>query len=71
MNVKGDEWKPMPFLVYGILAVCGAFSTIILPETLNRKLPETINDVQNFKISTKNLKKQESVEKKLIDETMS
>lgn len=63
----------MPFLVYGILAVCGAFSTYFLPETLNRKLPETIDDVNSFKLrSTKfYIKKQESVEKKLIDETES
>ncbi|CAF0795542.1 unnamed protein product [Brachionus calyciflorus] len=66
-----NGWRPMPFLIFGICAVSGACSTIFLPETLNRKLPETIEEAQSFKKEKTKLKHDISVEAKLINETVS
>lgn len=44
INVLGETWKPIPFIVFGSLALMAGFMTLVLPETLNQKLPETIED---------------------------
>ncbi|KAK2176140.1 hypothetical protein NP493_680g00020 [Ridgeia piscesae] len=41
-------WGPMPFLLYGITAVTASLSTLILPETLNETLPDTLEDGEDF-----------------------
>lgn len=48
INVLSDIWKPMPLMIFGSLAfVCGLLS-LYLPETLNKKLPETIEEGESF-----------------------
>ena len=41
-------WVPGPFLVYGVLSVVGALVSIVFPETRNKKLPETLEEAENF-----------------------
>jgi OCT family organic cation transporter-like MFS transporter 4/5 len=44
----GDHWRPLPLLIYGALALCGGLLSLLLPETLNKKLPDTIEDGELF-----------------------
>ena len=44
----GDYWPPGPLIVYGILAFSAGMLSLLLPETLNKKLPETIEDGEHF-----------------------
>ena len=46
--VKGDFGVALPSLVFGILSVVAGIFALSLPETLNKKLPETITDAKNF-----------------------
>ena len=43
-----DYWRPGPLIVYGLLAFSAGMLSLLLPETLNKKLPETIEDGENF-----------------------
>ena len=43
-----DYWRPGPLIVYGLLAFSAGTLSLLLPETLNKKLPETIEDGENF-----------------------
>lgn len=48
VNVLTDIWTPLPMLVFGTISfVCGLLS-LYLPETLNKKLPETIEEGEQF-----------------------
>lgn len=48
INLLADVWKPFPLIIFGSLSlVCGLLS-LFLPETLNKKLPETIEEGENF-----------------------
>lgn len=38
--------KTLPLVLFGILTLIGGFLTIMLPETLGRKLPDNIDDVE-------------------------
>uniref|UniRef100_A0A182N5I8 Major facilitator superfamily (MFS) profile domain-containing protein n=1 Tax=Anopheles dirus TaxID=7168 RepID=A0A182N5I8_9DIPT len=47
-NLLGDYWQPLPLLIFGALAFVGGVLSLLLPETHNQKLPETIADGENF-----------------------
>ena len=40
--------RPLPLLIYGGSAVAAGLLTLMLPETLNRKLPETLAEGEEF-----------------------
>ena len=40
--------KQLPLLVFGIISVIAGFFALPLPETRQRPLPETIEDVENY-----------------------
>jgi hypothetical protein len=46
--MAADYWRPAPLIVYGLLAFSAGTLSLLLPETLNKKLPETIEDGENF-----------------------
>lgn len=41
-----DIWQPFPNVIYGIAAIISGTVAFLLPETLNAKLPETIEDIE-------------------------
>ncbi|CAD5114726.1 DgyrCDS3769 [Dimorphilus gyrociliatus] len=43
-----NVWKPLPTTIFGLFATLSGLFTFLLPETLNRKLPETIEEGENF-----------------------
>lgn len=46
MIILSDVWSPLPMVIFGGLIFVGGLLAIMLPETLNRKLPETISDIE-------------------------
>lgn len=48
INLLGEVWKPFPLIIFGVLAFAGGLLSLFLPETLNKTLPETIEDGENF-----------------------
>ncbi|XP_075239117.1 solute carrier family 22 member 15-like [Convolutriloba macropyga] len=39
-----EIWEPLTFLLFGILAIAGGLMALLLPETHNQPLPDSIND---------------------------
>ncbi|KAG5876061.1 hypothetical protein JTB14_016803 [Gonioctena quinquepunctata] len=48
MNILTHVWQPLPLLIYGSLTLAGGILSLVLPETLNKKLPETIEEGEAF-----------------------
>ncbi|TMW53321.1 hypothetical protein DOY81_001621 [Sarcophaga bullata] len=48
LNLLGQIWKPLPLIICGALAFAGGLFSLMLPETRNRPMPETIEDGENF-----------------------
>ena len=46
--VLGEQisWPVLPFFAFGISGMLGSLTALILPETLNRELPERIADAE-------------------------
>lgn len=40
--------RSLPLTLFGIIAFVGGILTLFLPETLNTKLPETVEDAENL-----------------------
>ncbi|CAB3375688.1 Hypothetical predicted protein [Cloeon dipterum] len=57
-----DVWKPLPLIVIGTLALLAGVSSLILPETLRKTLPETIEDGEQFGRRSKGEVKNEVIE---------
>ncbi|XP_034186659.1 organic cation transporter [Osmia lignaria lignaria] len=55
-----EIWMPLPFVIFGSCVLSGGMLSLLLPETLNKKLPESIQDGELFgkKISKKKKKHQ-------------
>ena len=46
--ISGDIAKAIPLIIFGVANFVGAALCATLPETLNKKLPDTIDDANNF-----------------------
>lgn len=46
--------RSLPLTLFGIIAFVGGILTLFLPETLNTKLPETVEDAENLGRKTMN-----------------
>lgn len=44
----GHIGRQLPLAIFGVLSIAGGFLALPLPETRNRPLPETIDDVENY-----------------------
>jgi len=45
---KSDVWRPLPSLIFGVLGVVSGGLVSLLPETMNHKLPDTIQEAEQF-----------------------
>ena len=41
-------WKPLPYIATGSLALLAAFLSLWLPETRNRRLPQSLEEGERF-----------------------
>lgn len=48
LNLLGQIWKPLPLIICGGLAFLGGLLSLMLPETRNKLMPETIEDGEKF-----------------------
>ena len=46
--ILSEFWKPLPFVLFGVLSIAGGLLVIILPETKGKNLPETIQEGEQF-----------------------
>ena len=44
----GDYWEPLPLIIFGSSSVIAGFLSLLFPETKGQKLPETIEEGENF-----------------------
>ncbi|KAK0182728.1 hypothetical protein PV327_000834 [Microctonus hyperodae] len=56
VNYLSEIWAPFPLVIFGSCALTGGLVSLLLPETLNKKLPETIQDGELFGLKDKDLK---------------
>ncbi|KAG6798133.1 organic cation transporter protein [Apis mellifera caucasica] len=54
-----EIWMPLPFVIFGSCVLFGGAMSLLLPETLNKKLPESIQDGELFGMKSKKIKKQQ------------
>lgn len=60
VNYLSEIWTPLPLVIFGSCALTGGMMSLLLPETLNKKLPESIQDGELFgKKPSKKKKKQQ------------
>lgn len=48
INISAEIFTPLPLLIFGLLALAAVVFALFLPETHNKKLPDTIEDGENF-----------------------
>ncbi|XP_017772586.1 PREDICTED: organic cation transporter protein-like [Nicrophorus vespilloides] len=55
MPLLSQIWKPLPLVLFGIMGTISAFLSLLFPETLNTKLPDTIEEAINIGKSTEEI----------------
>lgn len=48
INALSAKWQPFPLIIFGTMAFVSGLLSLLLPETLNKKLPETIEEGERF-----------------------
>lgn len=57
-----EIWMPLPFVIFGTCVLLGGMLSLLLPETLNKKLPESIQDGELFGKKTSKKKKKHQLD---------
>lgn len=68
INLLSDVWKPFPMIIFGVMAFIGGLLSLFLPETLNKSLPETIEDGENFGKKGQDVEVQNADELKVLQD---
>ncbi|XP_069327619.1 organic anion transporter 3 [Eulemur rufifrons] len=63
VKITGEVQPFIPNVIYGITALLGGSAALFLPETLNRPLPETIEDLEKWSLRAKEPKQEPEAEK--------
>nr|XP_004656503.2 solute carrier family 22 member 8 isoform X2 [Jaculus jaculus] len=63
VKITGEMQPFVPNIIYGTTALLGGSAAFLLPETLNKPLPETIEDMQNWQQQAKPVKQEPEAEK--------
>ena len=45
---QGHVWLPLPYIIYGVFALLACAASSLLPETLGKVLPETIEEAEEM-----------------------
>ena len=53
VDILGKVSPGIPAVIFGISSVLAGLAAMVLPETLNQKLPETVADVEAWKKPSK------------------
>lgn len=48
ISVEGDMAKAMPLIIFGLATIGAGLLALLLPETLNKELPETVEDAVRY-----------------------
>lgn len=67
VNHLSEIWIPLPLVIFGSCALFGGLMSLLLPETLNKKLPESIQDGELFGKKPSKKKKQQLMLEQLND----
>ncbi|XP_053970252.1 organic cation transporter protein [Hylaeus volcanicus] len=63
-----EIWMPLPFVIFGSCVLLGGMMSLLLPETLNKKLPESIQDGELFGKKTPKKKKKQQLDIEQLNE---
>ena len=53
VDILGAISAGIPTLIFGVFSLVAGLLALLLPETLNKELPETVDDVENWNKSKK------------------
>ena len=43
-----NVWLPLPSVLFGVIAISAGLLSLLLPETLGKQLPESIEEAEHF-----------------------
>ncbi|PAA73813.1 hypothetical protein BOX15_Mlig025194g2 [Macrostomum lignano] len=53
INILGEVWKPLPFIIFASVSLLTAFLALLLPETKGAHLPESLKDADKEYVKPK------------------
>ncbi|XP_049951899.1 organic cation transporter protein-like, partial [Schistocerca serialis cubense] len=48
VNILAEYWRPLPLVIFGALSLATQATALLLPETMNQNLPDTVAEGENF-----------------------
>lgn len=42
-------WMPLPMIIFGGMSILAGFMALIIPETVGKRLPQTIEDITKLR----------------------